>query len=125
MPRFVVLSHRTPPGYARGDHWDFMLEIAGALRTWALPTEPAAGDPADAELLADHRIEYLQLEGPLSGERGSVTRWDAGSYDVLEVSDDQWRVRLGGAKLQGVVTLRRSADQRWSFSFVPGVSSGG
>ena len=36
----------------------------------------------DAEVLPDHRLAYLDYEGPISGDRGSVTRWDRGTYDV-------------------------------------------
>lgn len=130
--RFVVLFHQTPPGYPRADHWDFMLEAAGGLRTWALPAAPAAGQTLVAEQLADHRAEYLSFEGPLSGERGSVTQWDAGTYDTLAVTEERWLVRLVGQHLAGVVCLERldggpgqAAAQRWTFAFSAGEAISG
>jgi hypothetical protein len=33
-----------------------------------------------AERLADHRLDYLKYEGPVSGDRGEVRRLDAGNY---------------------------------------------
>ena len=39
VPRFVILRHDSP----RGEHFDFMLEAAGVLKTWALPQPPEIG----------------------------------------------------------------------------------
>jgi hypothetical protein len=114
--RFVVLWHQTPPNYPRRDHWDFMLEVDGMLRTWALEAEPSPGQPIQAEAISDHRIEYLTYEGPISGGRGCVARWDAGTYETLEQSGSLWRVRLTGAKLHGEVRLEQIEAQRWLLS---------
>jgi DNA polymerase Ligase (LigD) len=115
--RYVILFHQTPAGYPRGDHWDFMLEVAGTLRTWALENEPGPQREIAAELLADHRIEYLTYEGPISGGRGLVTRWDGGTYEPLEPSATQWRIVLAGDKLRCEVCLEAGDAQRWSVSF--------
>jgi hypothetical protein len=123
--RFVVLFHHTPPGYPRGSHWDFMLEIPGGLRTWALPAEPSAGADLIAQPLADHRLEYLTFEGPLSGGRGSVARWDAGTYETLDEADGRWVVRLAGSRLAGVASLQRLDAQRWRVGFSGGVAISG
>ena len=127
MPRFVVLHHQCPTGYPRPDHWDFMLEAAGVLRTWALRERPdaaSADSPIAAEALADHRLAYLEMEGPVSGGRGSVARWDQGEYRAEEWKPDKVVVRLSGARLAGVATLvRETADaQRWGFWFLPDAS---
>lgn len=102
-----------------------MLEVAGVLRTWALALEPDAGQPIQAEQLADHRLEYLTYEGPLTGERGSVTQWDAGAYETLEESDERWLVRLAGGRLAGTAHLERLAAQRWTFVFSAGTAISG
>ncbi len=114
--RFVVLSHQTPPNYPRGDHWDFMLEAGGMLRTWALEAEPSSGRSIQAEAISDHRIEYLTYEGPISGGRGRVARWDAGTYETLEESVSLWRLRLAGDKLHGEARLEQIEAQRWLLS---------
>ncbi|NUQ64853.1 MAG: hypothetical protein HUU20_20510 [Pirellulales bacterium] len=72
MPRFVVLEHDSP----RGLHWDFMLESGDALATWALPEPPDAAAELAAESLPDHRPAYLDYEGPIASNRGTVRRWD-------------------------------------------------
>ena len=49
------------------------------LKTWACREPPQAGVEIPCEALADHRLAYLDYEGPISGGRGSVTRWDRGT----------------------------------------------
>jgi hypothetical protein len=116
MQRFVLLRHDCPPAFGKPSHWDLMLERDGALMTWNLPTLPeawqaAAGNRSDvpieltAERLADHRIAYLDYEGPVSGNRGRVARHDFGKYDVLEEHAERIRLRLSGQHFTAVVTL--------------------
>src|SRR6266516_4579452 len=98
MPRFVLLYHDCPPKYERPSHWDLMIEAGEMLRTWALERLPrswrdlqnrtaavysncaavAETDSVSARMLGDHRRDYLEFEGPLSGERGAVIRIAAG-----------------------------------------------
>ncbi|MEX2111880.1 MAG: hypothetical protein WD845_01765, partial [Pirellulales bacterium] len=59
MPRFVILRHELPAGQARPSHWDLMFENGGTLRTWTVQCEPKLPLDAEAQSLADHRIEYL------------------------------------------------------------------
>lgn len=114
MPRFVLLRHECPPSLGKPSHWDLMLEREGRLLTWSLLTLPAAwgGDaaasdePIAATRLADHRIAYLDYEGPISGDRGAVTRVDRGEYETVEETDDDIRVRLHGERGEMVLTLR-------------------
>jgi len=117
MPRFVVLEHDGPGGR----HWDFMLEAPAALATWALRAAPDSPGSVTAEGLADHRLAYLDYEGPVSGERGSVTRWDHGDYVDEHETEGCRVVRLAGQRLKGTATLTQSPEDanRWQFSFVP------
>lgn len=117
MPRYVVLRHET----AEGVHWDFMLEQGPALCTWALPRAPDAPEPMTAESLPDHRLAYLDYEGPISGGRGVVSRWDRGTFELEAQSAAEWRVILCGERLCGRVDLRRLPEpgQRWQFAYAP------
>ena len=80
------------------------------------------GTSVTAEQLPDHRIEYLAYEGPISKNRGEVSQWDAGSFEVKHRADGQLIVSLSGNKLQGEALLERLAEiaadggQRWSVS---------
>lgn len=105
MPRFVLLEHRW-----NGVHWDLMLERSpgGALRTWAVDEPVVAGRDLPARALADHRAAYLDYEGDVPHDRGTVRRVDRGEYEPLIWTDDLVRARLAGAQLAGVVELRRA-----------------
>jgi hypothetical protein len=97
----VILEHDWP---AR--HWDFLLEAGESLRAWRLLEEPSVGRSVSAEPNFPHRPIYLEFEGPLSGDRGSVKRWDAGSFEWLADNSDRVVVNLAGKKLQGHLTLQ-------------------
>jgi hypothetical protein len=112
MPRFVILDHDHPVR-----HWDFLLEAGDVLRAWRILAEPARRPALSAEPLPDHRRLYLDYEGPIGGDRGRVSRWDAGTF-VWEVDGaDEVRVLLSGARVVGPVVLRRAADGSWSWTW--------
>jgi hypothetical protein len=119
MPRYVILRHETPPNYPRPTHWDVLLEAGNQLRAWALAEEPQPGRTIAAESLPDHRLVYLEYEGPLSGDRGSVTQWDTGSFQWLEQTTQLVEARLDGRRLRGVLRLACPAgdSDRWECVF--------
>ena len=84
-----------------------------------MPDATGGDEPCRAEALADHRLEYLRYEGPVSGGRGEVARWDQGAYRLVGCSEDEWIVELRGERLQGRVVLRRIAaePQFWQWQF--------
>ncbi|NLE37995.1 MAG: hypothetical protein GX621_08225 [Pirellulaceae bacterium] len=106
MPRFAVLQHDCP----RGLHWDLLLEAGTVLTTWELAQPPDAPGPIDAKRLADHRLAYLDYEGPVSADRGVVERWDAGTYSIIRQSDREVRLVFEGKRLRGEATLIHSGD---------------
>jgi hypothetical protein len=115
MPQFVILRHESPQGV----HFDFMLEWRGVLKTWSLCQPPEPGVELQCEALADHRLAYLDYEGPISHGRGSVTRWDRGVYTIQRQSDTQWVVDAAGDKTNGTATLRnlKGDPSRWTLEF--------
>jgi hypothetical protein len=119
MARFAILRHEMPGPQRGGVHWDFMLEQDGVLRTWALAEEPAVGREIAAEALGNHRLAYLDYEGPVSDNRGSVSRWDFGQYECQTETADELIVRLQGTRLNGTARLQRQpADQQfWIFAY--------
>jgi hypothetical protein len=116
MPRYVILQHETSGGV----HFDFMLEMGGALKTWSLSQPPLQGVEMNAEPLPDHRLAYLDYEGPISGDRGSVTRWDRGTYEMECQSESELALLLSGEKITGHVALRHLPDpeNRWRLYFL-------
>jgi DNA ligase D-like protein (predicted 3'-phosphoesterase) len=115
---FVVQEHA-----ATGRHFDLRLEVAGAMRSWALPKGPSL-DPAVKRLAVqvdDHSLEHNSFEGPT--ERGGVVIWDRGSYEqggrvawpeALERGHAVFV--LHGEKLRGGFALQRTrpgAKYQW------------
>jgi hypothetical protein len=78
--RYVVLHHTD----IAEPHYDLMFErhAGGPLLTFRSLTWPIAG-PTRIEPLSDHRREYLDCEGPVSGNRGQVKRIEGGTYEAL------------------------------------------
>jgi len=79
--RYVVLHHTE----IDEPHYDLMLELESdsELSTWRLPHWPPA--PGDIFTpLPKHRRSYLEYEGPVSGNRGSVKRITSGNYQIVE-----------------------------------------
>ena len=119
MTRFVILEHDHP----RGTHWDFMIQSGDSLLTWALPERPSGRIVMDVVRLPDHRIDYLDYEGPVSKGRGSVTRCETGTCSLLKSDEECIELRLEGVQLKGgLVRLerKRKADEtHWIFSWTP------
>jgi hypothetical protein len=103
MPRFVILEHDHPML-----HWDLMLEDGPALRTWRLTAVPELGKIIPAEPSFEHRKVYLDFEGPVSGNRGTVRRWDEGEYHppLTVTTGSEVGIFLHGKRMRGLVTLR-------------------
>jgi hypothetical protein len=120
MPRFVVLTHNHP-----FLHWDLMLEQGESLRTWRLVRPPDTATLVETEALGDHRLAYLDYEGPVSGGRGTVERWDVGTYETVESTDNRVVIRLAGRKLDGLATLERLGNEAaWIFRRIPAPYAG-
>lgn len=87
--RFVILRHHFPDGGNSEffDHFDLMLEQDSKLATWQLAAIPSLNEAVPAKRLPDHRNVYLDYEGPVSGDRGSVEQVMSGTYDICQTSD--------------------------------------
>ncbi len=128
---FVVQQHS-----ARRLHYDFRLECAGVLKSWAVPKGPSL-DPSEKRLAVqteDHPFEYASFEGvipPGQYGAGEVIVWDCGVYSPDE-GDEYWfhdraqaerrilqgleKGKLGfllrGEKVKGSFALVRTADRK-------------
>ncbi len=111
---FVVQQHA-----ATTRHFDLRLQVAGVMRSWAVPKGPSL-DPSVKRLavqVADHGMEHNAFEGPT--ERGGVVVWDRGRYEQggrvawPEALDRGHAVFvLHGEKLRGGFTLQRTRPGR-------------
>lgn len=125
-PIFVIQKHD-----ASRLHYDFRLEIDGALKSWAVPKGPST-DPRDKRLAVeteDHPLAYADFEGTIPEDQyggGTVLVWDAGPYRNLKTDergheqksmaqafiDGHISVWLEGRKLTGGYALTRFKVER-------------
>lgn len=129
--RFVVQQHK-----ASRLHYDFRLEVGGALKSWAVPKGPSL-NPEDKRLaveVEDHPYAYKDFEGIIPKGNygaGTVIVWDEGTYEPLEPAASkksmemdlmkQWqegslKFRLRGKKLKGefaLVKMKGKEDNAW------------
>src|SRR5437867_10951730 len=118
-------------------HYDFRLELDGALKSWAVPKGPSL-DPEErrlAVMVEDHPLDYRTFEGVIPKGNygaGTVMVWDEGVYHARQTSDPQESERIlkeglqkghitiivAGKKLKGefaIVKLKKSEDNDWLF----------
>ena len=99
--RFAILTHDHP-----FFHWDLLLEAGKVAWTWRLLDEPGPDRTVRAERIGDHRLQYLDYEGPVSRDRGQVSRWDAGTYRILNETEEELTVLLFGMRGEWQLILK-------------------
>src|SRR5690606_18502766 len=112
--RFVVQHH-----LARRDHFDLRLEIAGALKSWAVTRGPSACPKTRrlAVRVEDHPLDYADFEGVIpagSYGAGLVMLWDRGTWfgpsdeeALRDLSKGHLKFTLNGERLRGRWALVR------------------
>jgi hypothetical protein len=115
----ALLHHRSP----EGDHYDWMIADPrengpdGPLWT-ARVTMPsrewAKSDTWTIEVIAPHRREFLTYEGPISGNRGSVTRIDEGACVASEWSDNRIEVQVSLRHFSGTLVMLPGERSEWT-----------
>ena len=127
--RFVVQKHQ-----ASRLHYDFRLELDGALKSWAIPKGPSL-DPVDkrlAMMVDDHPFDYRDFEGvlPEGYGAGTVMIWDEGAFVALNetgregseaafhagLERGQFTFIVAGQKLKGefaLIRFARAGEKTW------------
>jgi hypothetical protein len=109
--RFVVLKHEGIPD----PHFDLMFQRRGAesLTTWRSSVWPIIGSTPLLRL-ADHRLIYLDFEGPLTRNRGFVRRISAGRCDVNVDARGTWWIHFSDPPCDLQITPVESGWVAWS-----------
>jgi bifunctional non-homologous end joining protein LigD len=111
--RFFIQKHA-----ASHLHFDFRLEFAGVLKSWAVPKGPSVftGVRRLAMEVEDHPLDYGDFEGTIPrGEYGggTVMLWDRGTWEPVGdpkkgFSSGKITFQLKGRRLRGVWSLIRT-----------------
>jgi bifunctional non-homologous end joining protein LigD len=113
-PIFVVQRHA-----ARRLHFDFRLQVNGALASWAVPKGPpeAIGEKRLAIHVEDHPLDYAKFEGDIPAGNygaGHVDIWDHGTFEVegsesaaAQIERGDLKFQLTGQRLNGRFVLVR------------------
>jgi bifunctional non-homologous end joining protein LigD len=128
---FVIQKHD-----ASRLHYDFRLEMGGALKSWAIPKGPST-DPSVrrlAMMVEDHPYDYKDFEGVIPKGNygaGTVIIWDQGTYEPItpvknkaeaekillqQLKAGSLKFTLHGKKLKGeyaLVHTRTGEDNAW------------
>lgn len=109
--RFVVLRHAVHDD----THFDLMIQMGEALATWKFRDRPERTTPVPVTChrIADHRLVYLDYEGPISKDRGHVSRHDAGDCIFDWAGETALNVHFRGQLLQGSFRLEQPSPQGW------------
>jgi bifunctional non-homologous end joining protein LigD len=120
--KFIVHEH-----HSTRLHYDFRLEIGGALKSWAVPKGPSM-NPTEkrlAVMVEDHPLEYGEFEGIIPQGyygAGAVLIWDSGEFQSegdpeMGLKNGKLSFILEGKKLRGGFSLAlmkgRGTGKEW------------
>ena len=113
--RFVIHEH-----HATRLHFDLRLEIAGTLKSWAVP-KGISMNPDEKRLaiqVTDHPLSYIDFEGTIAEGKygaGEVRIWDEGEFEAEDAEEQLKNGKLEftffGEKLKGEFTILKFTNE--------------
>jgi hypothetical protein len=118
--RYVILKHDHP-----FLHWDLLIENQDSARAWRLFRYPCLNEPIRAETLPAHRKHYLSYEGPVSDNRGTVSRHDFGIVTNASQEGPAGHWELSGELFCGFAVIAALPDGRLFLTLTANVNRSG
>ncbi|HKK17615.1 MAG TPA: DNA polymerase ligase N-terminal domain-containing protein [Opitutales bacterium] len=108
--KFVIQKHD-----ATRLHYDFRLEMDGALASWAVPKglSTAANEKRLAIRVEDHELDYADFEGVIPEDEyggGTVMVWDRGTYEPI-LDDDEDEKSMSDARDDGALKFELHGEK--------------
>ncbi len=115
-PRTIQLLHSLADG---SQHVDWLIaqdprgrEPLITFRVGQRIDQLTVGQQLTARRIADHRPVYLGYEGPISDNRGSVSRLTRGTVISLEQQPDIWHLEVSWHSQEGAPQYQRLRMER-------------
>lgn len=106
--RFVFLEHDFPTL-----HWDILLQQGNRLLGWRGDHQGHFLNGGHVVQTSDHRLAYLDYEGPLTGQRGTVKRIDGGRLVWRRFENDEFIAEIQGDRWYGMLELKKIDAIKW------------
>ncbi len=131
MPRYALLRHEVPATFGRPSHWDLLLEQGDICEAWAIEVLPIAWaerlkvaqamseSRIEALRLHSHRKHYLDYEGPVGNNRGTVARVATGDYLPLGWTSTEICITCLSGHLRGTAQISIFAPNKWELKVPP------
>ncbi len=115
--RFVIHEH-----HATNLHFDLRLEMAGVLKSWAVP-KGLSLNPNHKRLaieVTDHSLSYIDFVGRIAEGKygaGDVVIWDKGEYltsgePLEQLRKGRLKITFYGEKLRGGFSLLQIKERK-------------
>ena len=114
--RFAILQHDYPTL-----HWDIFLQEGNRLLSWRGDHHGHFLNGGLVVQTDDHRLVYLDYQGPLTGQRGTVRRIDGGALAWKHRGEHEFIAEIKGQRWQGLLRLKKIDETRWLVVFNSGL----
>ena len=98
-------------------HYDFLIKKNDILQCWQFSSiaNIEIGELIFCKKIFDHRLKYLNYQGPISNNRGKVQIIQNGFLEIIIQEDNLVRFRIDSELLNGNFEIRKIQSEAWEF----------
>jgi hypothetical protein len=116
--KFIIFYHYK----IEEPHYDLMIESEDLLDSWRIPEMNLEsllnGEVIEITSIHSHNKKYLDYEGELSSEKGSVEIYDKGATTYTNFDSPEFEVLIFGSILTGRLLFSKIEDNRFNLIFI-------